>query len=1162
VSVPAGIGVALKGGMSRTFGFRCVVMVLAATGSAASPQEPGAVTLPRTHLASDSAEGIRVEPTAPAISADGRVIAFVTNQESTAVTGDGLNVFVRDMTEDAARQVARAGGVDAAWVASEVAISADGNWLGVIGNDPDAFPVPPSLLLVHRPTGDARLIAAAHETALSADGRYIAIVTLARLAPGDENDHTDVVVYDQVTGTYDAVTEPLDAASAAENLSVSLAGISSDGRFVGFWGCSPRYVPDDTNGACDVFVRDRTERTTRRVSVHSDGTQGNSDSVDAALSADGGAIAFVSAADNLVPSDKNAQPDVFVHDLRRRATARVNVNSFGAESPTAGQTPAISGDGRHVAFDSFDTDLVVQPSRGSLFVHDRQSGVTRQVDVEETGRNPEGGSGNAAVSATGRFIAFWTTKPLTAGDADSELDVYVRDQGTATPRDHLETLTATVRDSVSGPAFDALAPILDRAGAAEGRGDRPRACRELATAMEETENAWGAGIRNDVARELLETGLRLANELGCLTFGSRFAFDRALFRSAPTNLFSVNTADFDRDGFADAVVSGFGGLSVFLGDGTGSVRSRIDVPALMGRGLSTPDVDADGRPDMVLANQGDDSISVFLNRAHEGTPFVRIDLPVGPVPAHAAAGDMTGDGLVDLVVAQAGATDLALLAGRSPVGFEPMVAIPLGYGSRNVVVADFDGDGVNDLAASGNGAISVLIGDGEGGFSFPTHWAFGDFYRLLAGDVNADGLPDLVAGSSDIQVLLNAGGGSFDVMPTLPIPGVLGMALGDFDTDGRLDIAASSTGSQTWILRGHNDGTFGHPQAVAPGAFDLAAADMNGDGAIDVLGTQDTSRGQFPNERPIGNLMVLVNRPAVFVTSPNQPVSWSIGSEQAISWLHRLDVRTPFRLEVSRDEGASWSAIGELVSRGRQARFIWTVDGPAADRARVRVVSAGTDGRFDVANGPVRIEEARLAFTHPQAGSRWAIGGANVLQWVHNLSTRERVNVDVSRDNGLSWSSVASNVQLKGSSASTFVWTASGPPGSAVFRVTWTKDPRVSATSPAVSIEVPAIRLTSPARGTSWPVCVDVPIRWQHNLGTQERVKVEISRDGGGTWTPVAANVRNTGALRGSFFWEANGGASVDGRVRVSWLRDPSVFGVSESVIFDTRSACDPPPPD
>src|SRR5439155_1190150 len=137
----------------------------------------------------------------------------------------------------------------------------------------------------------------------------------------------------------------------------------------------------------DVFVHDRLTGTTERVSVDSAGTQGNSDSVDASISADGRFVAFYSSANNLVPGDTNGAEDVFVHDRLTGTTERVSVDSAGTQGNSESFLPSISADGRFVAFYSDATNLVPGDTNGfeDVFVHDRLTGATERVSVASAG---------------------------------------------------------------------------------------------------------------------------------------------------------------------------------------------------------------------------------------------------------------------------------------------------------------------------------------------------------------------------------------------------------------------------------------------------------------------------------------------------------------------------------------------------------------------------------------------------------------------------------------------------------------------------------------------------------------------------------------------------------------------------------------------------------
>ena len=137
--------------------------------------------------------------------------------------------------------------------------------------------------------------------------------------PGDTNGTHDVFVHDRKTGATARVS--VDSAGDQGNDESYDPAISADGRFVAFFSYADNLVPGDTNGMppTSSFTTARPGRPTR-VSVDSAGDQGNDDSYDPAISADGRFVAFVSYADNLVPGDTNDASDVFVHQVDHRKT--------------------------------------------------------------------------------------------------------------------------------------------------------------------------------------------------------------------------------------------------------------------------------------------------------------------------------------------------------------------------------------------------------------------------------------------------------------------------------------------------------------------------------------------------------------------------------------------------------------------------------------------------------------------------------------------------------------------------------------------------------------------------------------------------------------------------------------------------------------------------
>jgi Tol biopolymer transport system component len=184
------------------------------------------------------------------------------------------------------------------------------------------------------------------------------------------------------------------AGNQANKGSPAGSAISAHGRYVAFWSYADNLVPGDTNGRDDVFVHDRKTGITTRVSVDSAGNQGNGGSFDPAISADGRYVAFASEANNPVPDSPIVDSDIFVHDRKTGITTMVSVDSAGNQASYGGNyDPAISAHGRYVAFTSYADNLVPADTNGGsdAFVHDRKTGITTRVSVDSAGNQADNG---------------------------------------------------------------------------------------------------------------------------------------------------------------------------------------------------------------------------------------------------------------------------------------------------------------------------------------------------------------------------------------------------------------------------------------------------------------------------------------------------------------------------------------------------------------------------------------------------------------------------------------------------------------------------------------------------------------------------------------------------------------------------------------------------
>lgn len=190
----------------------------------------------------------------------------------------------------------------------------------------------------------------------SADGLWVGFSSDASdLVPGDTNGSTDAFIYECATGQVTIAS--LTSAGAQGNSNSGAYGISADGRFVAIGSGASNLVPGDTNNRADVFVRDRVLGTTIRVSVSSAGIQGDLDSVNSRMSANGRFVAFESSAKNFFPGDNNGW-DIFVHDTWLHTTTLVSQSTSGVHANNQCLRPSISPDGTCVAFDSDANNLI------------------------------------------------------------------------------------------------------------------------------------------------------------------------------------------------------------------------------------------------------------------------------------------------------------------------------------------------------------------------------------------------------------------------------------------------------------------------------------------------------------------------------------------------------------------------------------------------------------------------------------------------------------------------------------------------------------------------------------------------------------------------------------------------------------------------------------
>jgi hypothetical protein len=290
--------------------------------------------------------------------------------------------------------------------------------------------------------------------------------------------------------------------------------------------------------------------------------------------------------------------------------------------------------------------------------------------------------------------------------------------------------------------------------------------------------------------------------------------------------------------------------------------------------LATGDFDGDGDLDVVAAQAYTVGGFSFLRNEGAGRLGQPVSYPGNGSASGIAIGDLNGDGKLDVAVSDgdgvAVGTSVSIYFGHGDGTFGARQVNTLGSGRIlpiGIVAVDLDGDGDLDLATatSGTGAVMVLRNNGNGTFAAPVSFPVGSFPQAIAaGDLNGDGRPDLVVGHEEyrVSVLMNNGTGGFSPAagydnlhsgtvwagPLLPC-----VALADLNGDGKLDVLYGST--RTWDgdtgqvvqLRNTGGGTLVRGADIpmvlySSGPTDLVAADLNGDGAPDILAASYSGR--------------------------------------------------------------------------------------------------------------------------------------------------------------------------------------------------------------------------------------------------------------------------------------------------------------------------------
>jgi Tol biopolymer transport system component len=381
---------------------------------------------------------------------DGTVIAFVANTNGSSGTDSCILVWDAQTASLSLASGDAANTVPAGSTCDWPALTPDGRFVAFLSSAPNLVTnalvgdyhlylrdrqAATTTLLDANTNGVGSRLTSMPIPALSADGRLVAFeCSDGSLVPKNGNRCYEVFMLDRLAGVIELIStrDPALSSFTSDGPStLSGLSISADGRFVAFTSEADNLVVNDTNGCRDVFVHDFVAETNLLISVAADGiSAGNNLSFGPAISGDGRYVAFTSSADNLVAGDTNKSQDVFLRDLQTATTQLISVSTnLGVPGNQDSYSPVISSDGRYIQFRSKANNLAPGLFNGeNLFLWDAMSGATYALTTN--------GVAASAMASDGRFSAFVSTSQAYGTDTvlslwDSQLRASV--YTTATP---------------------------------------------------------------------------------------------------------------------------------------------------------------------------------------------------------------------------------------------------------------------------------------------------------------------------------------------------------------------------------------------------------------------------------------------------------------------------------------------------------------------------------------------------------------------------------------------------------------------------------------------------------------------------------------------------------------------------------------------------------
>ncbi|HOW34209.1 MAG TPA: Ser-Thr-rich GPI-anchored membrane family protein [Methanoregulaceae archaeon] len=859
---------------------------------------------------------------------------------------------------------------------------------------------------------------------------------------------------------------------------------------------------------------DTSGNTTSRVSVSTNGTQGNGASTSLSISADGRYVAFSSSASNLVPNDTNGMSDVFVHDRLTGNTSRVSVNSTGVQGDVAAGygsalNPSISADGRYVSFDSGSTNLVNGDTNGrtDVFVHDRLTGNTSRVSVNATGVQGDGDSAISSISADGRYVAFSSSATnLVAGDTNTVFDVFVHDRLTRnTSRVSVSTGGAEGNSGSGGPSISADGRYVAFASTASNLvlsdyntevdifvRDRLKGTTTLVSQS----SSGTTGNRGSYSPSISADGRYIVFDSPAYTlidghvgeYWDVFVRDQVL---GTTTLVSVNSSGIQGNNASSThSLSPDGRYIAFGSDATNLVNGDtnwmndifirdMQTGAITRVSVSTSGMEADGDSDFNAISAGGTCIA-FRSFA---TNLVDDDSNgVWDIFVH----EHTGDPTITLTNPNGGEVYL-------PGSTLPIHWVYSGSPGSMVRIELLQGTVVNRVLSSG-----IAIGTGVLGsyhWTIPGNLTLASDYRVRITSTNNSAYTDTsdaaftIGDNPSITVVSPRGGETFYLGSPLTMSWTY---TGDLGSTVNIEVLKGTAILKT--LTGISIGSSGS------GSYNVtipASTPLGSNYTIRVTSAShpeytDTSDGPFT-----------IAGPTILVTVPNGGETFHVGSTLPMNWTYHGNPGSTVNIEVIKGGATLKTLPGIPIGSSGSGSYSVTIPAstPLGTDYKIRVTSASTPTCTDTSNGSFAIgvdTSSSITVQVPNGGENWVQGSLHTLRWTYAGTPGTMVMIEALRgETVLAVITPGTPLGSGGSGSYNLTFPYNTPLASDYrIRVSSTSIPAYSDTSDYPFTISSAITVATPNGGEEYKIGSSLPMSWTYTGTPGSLVNIDVIKGG------------------------------------------------------------------